>query len=105
VDVSVETYEEDHRPWVRVIVADDGPGLPDGVRQKVFDAFYTTKPGGSGLGLSIVRRIVSDFEGRVTVESGPGTGAAFIVVLPGRAAEREMAPPPALPPRRPGDAS
>ncbi len=99
VEVSTETFTEDDRPWVRIAVADDGPGLPEAVRGRVFDAFYTTKPGGSGLGLSIVRRLVSDFEGRVTVESEPGAGARFLVVLPSRPAERAVAPPPALPPR------
>jgi signal transduction histidine kinase len=67
---------------VELRVEDDGVGIPPEELNAVFDDFFTTKPGGSGLGLSVVRRLVSDFEGTVRVESTPGRGTVFTVVLP-----------------------
>ena len=55
---------EDGREAVRVDVADDGPGIPPDVADKVFDPFFTTKPQGSGLGLAVVRKIVDAHDGR-----------------------------------------
>ncbi len=65
-----------------VRVSDDGPGIPVEVQPHIFDPFFTTKDTGSGLGLSLVQRIVSEHEGRITVESMPGRGAAFVIQLP-----------------------
>jgi len=71
-------------PAVRIVVEDGGPGVPDDVRERVFDPFYTTKaPGhGTGLGLAIVQRIVHDHGGRVDVGTSSLGGAAFAVTLP-----------------------
>lgn len=68
---------------VSVEIGDNGPGIPDDVRERVFDAFFTTKPVGSGtgLGLDIVRRIVARHRGEVRVESRPGD-TRFQVLLP-----------------------
>ncbi|HSF99843.1 MAG TPA: ATP-binding protein [Vicinamibacterales bacterium] len=65
------THELDH---VVVRIADNGPGIPEDVRPRVFDAFFTTKPPGqgTGLGLDIVRRIVRMNRGDIVVESRPG---------------------------------
>jgi PAS domain S-box-containing protein len=65
-------------------VKDDGPGMPPEVKRRAFEPFFTTKPTGkgSGLGLSIVQGIVSRHGGAITVESTPGQGTAFTVVLP-----------------------
>lgn len=73
-----------HKPHVGLIeVEDDGPGLrPDA---RLFDAFYSTKPGGTGLGLAMVHRIVTDHHGVVDVESGGGL-TVFRVELPLNAA-------------------
>jgi signal transduction histidine kinase len=68
--------------YVRLIVADSGPGIPPEHRDHILDDFYTTKETGSGLGLSIVRRLVADFAGRMAIESEPGSGARFVVDLP-----------------------
>jgi len=72
------------RDRVEVDVIDDGPGIPEEVRERMFEAFFTTKPvgEGSGLGLDIVRRIVVDrHHGDVSVESRPGR-TRFTVTLP-----------------------
>ncbi len=69
---------------VLVCIRDTGPGVPEAVRDKIFDPFYTTKqPGkGTGLGLSISYRIVKDHGGVITCESVRDDGAEFIVRLP-----------------------
>lgn len=69
-------------PTVRIEVRDDGPGLPAGERDRIFEAFYTTRPDGSGLGLSIVRRLVTDLDGELELESEPGRGTRVVVTLP-----------------------
>jgi len=67
---------------IEVEVADDGPGIAEEVRERIFDPFLTTKPQGSGLGLAIVRKIVDAHEGRIDVTSSPGRGATFRIALP-----------------------
>ncbi|MEW6501565.1 MAG: ATP-binding protein, partial [Thermodesulfobacteriota bacterium] len=73
--------------YVLVRVADSGPGVPSGVRDKVFDPYYTTKSDGTGIGLSISHRIVSDHGGRLTVGTSDLGGAEFVVTLPVEAGE------------------
>ena len=63
-------------------MADDGPGLSDEVRAKLFTPYFTTKARGTGLGLAIVHRIVSDHGGEIRVGGAPGQGAVFTVALP-----------------------
>ena len=59
---------------VMVSVVDDGPGIPPDVQPQIFDAFFTTKPPGQGLGLGleITRRLVRRYRGDIAVESRPG---------------------------------
>jgi len=67
-----------------VRVSDDGPGMPDEVRARLFEPFFSTKPEGqgSGLGLSIVRGIVESVGGSIAVRSAPGEGTIFTLRLP-----------------------
>jgi PAS domain S-box-containing protein len=69
---------------VLVTVRDNGCGMDDTTRQRIFDPFFTTKPAGvgTGIGLFICRRIVDGVEGHIEVESQPGTGTTFRIVLP-----------------------
>jgi len=63
-------------------VRDDGAGIPDEIREKIFQPFVTVSRGGIGLGLTFVKRVVHDHRGRVLVESAPGEGTVFRVELP-----------------------
>jgi PAS domain S-box-containing protein len=69
-------------PTVVVEVADNGPGVPPELADKIFSAFFTTKAQGSGLGLAIVRKIVDAHDGRIDMTSRPGAGTKFRVTLP-----------------------
>ncbi len=82
VRILVDNASDDGDAGVRLVVSDTGPGIAPEVLQKIFTDFYTTKRGGAGLGLSIVRRLVTDFGGRVRADSVPGEGATFTVWLP-----------------------
>ncbi len=65
-------------------VEDDGPGVPENVREKILQPFFTTKTQGTGLGLAIVARRVAEFGGKLDWESPvkDGRGTRFRVVLP-----------------------
>jgi signal transduction histidine kinase len=68
---------------VSIVVEDDGPGVPEGSRDRVFDPYVTTKQEGTGLGLAIVKKIVVEHNGWITVgKSERLGGAAFVVGLP-----------------------
>jgi two-component system nitrogen regulation sensor histidine kinase NtrY len=79
----VETSRDAVHALVRVIVADDGPGIPAGDRDKLFLPYYSTKRRGSGLGLAIVRRIVAEHGGNVEVSDNIPRGTRFTIELPG----------------------
>ena len=69
-------------PMIQIEVADDGPGMPPDVMDKIFSPFFTTKPRGSGLGLAIVRKIVDAHDGRIDVSARAEGGTRFRVTLP-----------------------
>ena len=62
-------------------VSDEGPGIPDDIRDRLFDPFFTTKPGGTGLGLSVVHRAIEAHKGFVFIDSDP-RGTRVTVLLP-----------------------
>ena len=69
---------------IAVSVSDTGCGIPEDIRSKIFDVFFTTKPSGvgSGLGLDIVKNIIDKHQGRIEVDSAVGKGTTFSVILP-----------------------
>jgi PAS domain S-box-containing protein len=69
--------------WVRITIRDRGIGIPWESQGRIFDPFYTTKKGASGLGLSISHSIVKKHGGRISFVSRPGEGSSFSVFLPG----------------------
>lgn len=64
-----------------VTIADHGPGIPEELRQRVFDPYFTTKQDGTGLGLALVRQTIEAHSGTISVADTPGGGATFSVVL------------------------
>jgi two-component system, NtrC family, sensor kinase len=70
--------------WARVRITDSGCGIPEAIRERIFQPFFTTKPAGegSGLGLDIVRRIVDKHQGEIRLESTVGVGTRVEVWLP-----------------------
>jgi signal transduction histidine kinase len=65
-----------------VEIADTGPGIPPELMPRLFQASFTTKPDGSGLGLPTVRRIIEEHGGKIGVHSEPGKGTSFTITLP-----------------------
>lgn len=63
-------------------IRDDGPGMTEAVRARVFEPFFTRRQGGAGLGLTFVQRVVQEHHGRVVVESAIGHGTVFCITLP-----------------------
>ena len=80
-----------HGGTVEVDVADNGPGIPDSIREQVFDPYFTTKPAGAGtgIGLSICRSFMAAHDGSVEILPGAESGAVFRVCLPAAVAVTE----------------
>jgi|GEM_PF-903532 len=68
--------------YIRIDIRDEGPGISEDKLDRIFEPFYTTKPQGTGLGLSSAQAIVRQHEGRIRVESRAGEGTTFSVFLP-----------------------
>ncbi len=74
--------------YVVIDIADSGPGVPDALREKVFDPFYTTRSDGSGIGLSLCQRLIADHGGSISIASSEWGGAEFRIRIP---VEKRMA--------------
>ena len=79
-ELIVRSYIRDGQARVEII--DTGPGIAPEVQGRVFEAYFTTKSGGTGLGLATCRRIVEEHEGHIDLYSEVGKGSNFTVVLP-----------------------
>jgi signal transduction histidine kinase len=79
VDISAAAGER-----IRIIVRDDGPGVPEHIRPHIFDPFFSGREAGRGLGFGLSKawRIVTDHGGEVAVQSQPGQGATITIELP-----------------------
>jgi CheY-like chemotaxis protein len=88
-------------PYVEVGIRDHGGGIPTDVLPRIFDPYFTTKAGGTGLGLSTSFRIVRQHRGRLGVQVHPGSGCTFTFLLPARPGVSVPAAPHHAP-RRPG---
>jgi signal transduction histidine kinase len=78
----VELYVEPHDHEIAFEVRDHGPGLAPGVEAQIFEPFMTTKVRGTGLGLSVARRIAEQHHGTLTAQTHAAGGALFRLVLP-----------------------
>jgi signal transduction histidine kinase len=70
------------RPVARIAISDTGPGIAPECLDRIFEPYFTTKEGGTGLGLALAHTIIQEHDGRIDVESRPGEGATFVVRLP-----------------------
>jgi two-component system nitrogen regulation sensor histidine kinase NtrY len=80
--IIVETRHDPGNGVARILVSDNGPGIPSADREKLFMPYYSTKRRGSGLGLAIVRRIIAEHGGSIEVADNVPTGTVFTIDLP-----------------------
>ncbi len=80
--IAVATHFNDQLRMAVIEVTDNGPGMTDEVKGRVFEPYFSTKREGTGLGLAIVKRIVNDHDGFIRVHSAPGEGTKFVIELP-----------------------
>jgi two-component system NtrC family sensor kinase len=80
--IMIETT--DHPEFISIVITDTGIGMSNEVKQRIFEPFFTTKNvgEGTGLGLSIVFGIIEDHHGTIDVQSEPGKGTRFSIMLP-----------------------
>jgi signal transduction histidine kinase len=82
----IQSLSAASRQQIEVTVSDNGPGIPDEIRERIFEPFVSTKAKGTGLGLAITKRIITAHKGSITVNSFPG-GTIFRVVIPAHIGE------------------
>jgi signal transduction histidine kinase len=75
IQVGVDTKDQ----WCRIAIADEGPGIPLEIRDKIFMPFFTTKTRGTGLGLPTSKRFIEAHDGQITVDC-PSTGGTTVTV-------------------------
>jgi signal transduction histidine kinase len=80
--VEVRRAAQNDRDGVQLVLADTGTGVPDKLREEIFNPFVTTKKTGVGLGLSIVSKIIDGHQGSIRVENAPEGGAVFMLFFP-----------------------
>ena len=80
--IVIETYHDAPNQLVRLVIGDNGPGIPPEEREKLFLPYYSTKRRGSGLGLAIVRRIIAEHGGTIDASDNQPTGTRFTIELP-----------------------
>ena len=80
--VSINTHYHTELQMAVIDIKDNGPGMTDDVKARVFEPYFSTKAEGTGLGLAIAKRIVNDHDGFIRVHSAPGEGTEFLIELP-----------------------
>jgi PAS domain S-box-containing protein len=84
INVTCSNYSDSlSKNLVKLLIQDDGEGIPDEIIDKIFNPFFTTKQKGTGLGLHIVKSIVEAHQGSISVESKLHAGTTFTILLPG----------------------
>jgi two-component system sensor histidine kinase HydH len=85
-EVSLSLHEESHT--VRIVVSDNGCGMTEQEREKMFDPFFTTRASGTGLGLAVSHQIIEQMNGSFEIETAPDVGTSVTIVLPIEQGER-----------------
>jgi PAS domain S-box-containing protein len=80
--IEVSCATDERKPCATILIKDRGPGVPPEHREKIFNLFFSTKKGSSGMGLAISRRIIRDHGGDIRAEPREGGGSIFIIELP-----------------------
>jgi len=81
-EIAITAVHHAEEKTVTLVVADTGAGIPEAAKSRIFEPDFTTKKSGMGLGLAIVSTIISDHNGRITVEDNIPRGAKFVIELP-----------------------
>lgn len=79
IEVQFSRHDEE---TMEIAVRDNGCGIPDGIRERIFEPFVTTRPQGTGLGLAVVKSVIEKFGGEITFNTQPGIGTEFRILLP-----------------------
>ena len=82
IQISAQLRTEGNSRWYELSVADNGPGLPSALRERLFEPYTTSKTKGTGLGLAIVKKIVEEHGGSVRADAKQEGGAVFRVRFP-----------------------
>ena len=80
--IKIETYFHEQLQMAAIEIEDNGIGMDDEVKARVFEPYFSTKAEGTGLGLSIAKRIINDHDGFIRVRSSPGEGTQFLIEIP-----------------------
>ncbi len=86
----LEWQLEMHGDRAQLVLADNGPGVPDDLRERIFEPFFTTRSSGTGLGLAVVRAVLEAHGGDIALADGGSQGACFVLHLPARATLQQM---------------
>ena len=82
VSIRSAVVNKENRRFCRIWIKDSGAGIPEEIRGRVFEPYFTSKTAGAGLGLAIVERIIFDHDGNIWFETQEGVGTTFIIDLP-----------------------
>ncbi|WP_029406625.1 ATP-binding protein [Thiomicrorhabdus sp. Milos-T2] len=85
--IIVKVFSEDPE-WLTLSICDNGPGIPEEAQNWIFEPYATDKPKGTGLGLAVVRKIVEEHHGKISLSSSPNSGTCFIIKLPITSSEK-----------------
>jgi signal transduction histidine kinase len=92
ITIEERLFGQQPHQYAVLSLADSGPGIPEDLKEKVFQPFFTTKDEGTGLGLSIATRIVNEHGGRLSLETGLANGATFVITIPVKEPDHEHHP-------------
>ena len=81
-DPKIEVKIVNKKNKVQIVVSDNGKGIPEDVKEKVFEPKFTTKSSGMGLGLPMIKNIIEAYEGKISFKSSQDKGTVFTVTLP-----------------------
>jgi two-component system sensor histidine kinase FlrB len=81
---------EEQQSQLLLALEDNGPGVPEALHEQIFDPFFTTRANGTGLGLAVVRAVITAHHGTVELDPSYATGARFVVCLPVQQCEQQL---------------